>query len=55
MIAEIIFAIVYTIIGFAAIMCAALLLTLFEEIGKAVAKWLNHGLKARNNGKRNGK
>lgn len=55
MIAEIIFAIVYTIIGFAAIMCAALLLTLFEEIGKAVKKWLNHGLKTRNNGKRNGK
>lgn len=51
MITEIIFAIVYTIIGFAAIMCAALLLTLFEEIGKAVKKWLNHGLKARNNGK----
>ena len=51
MIAEIIFAIVYTFIGFAAIMCAALVLTLIEEIGKAVAKWLNHGLKARNNGK----
>lgn len=51
MIYEIIFAVVYTIIGFAAIMCAALLLTLFEEIGKAVAKWLNHGLKTRNNGK----
>lgn len=55
MIAEIIFAIVYTIIGFASIMFAALLLTLFEEIGKAVAKWLNHVLKMRNNGKRNGK
>ena len=55
MIYEIIFAVVYTIIGFAAIMCAALLLTLIEEIGKAVAKWLNHGSKARNNGKRNGK
>lgn len=55
MIAEIIFAIVYTIIGFAAIMCAALVLTLIEEIGKAVAKWLNHVLKTRNNGKRNGK
>lgn len=55
MIAEIIFAIVYTFIGFAAIMCAALLLTIIEEIGKAVAKWLNHGLKTRNNGKRNGK
>lgn len=55
MIAEIIFAIVYTIIGFAAIMCAALLLTLIEEIGKAVAKWLNHALKIRNNGKRKGK
>ncbi len=52
MIAEIIFAIVYTIIGFAAIMCAALLLTIIEEIGKAVAKWLNHGLKTRNNGTR---
>ena len=55
MIYEIIFAIVYTFIGFAAIMCAALLLTLFEEIGKAAKKWLNHVLKARNNGKRNGK
>lgn len=55
MIAEIIFAIMYTIIGFAAIMCAALILTLLEEIGKAVAKWLNHGLKTRNSGKRNGK
>lgn len=55
MIAEIIFAIVYTIIGFAAIMCAALLITIIEEIGKAVTKWLNHGLKTRNNGKRNGK
>lgn len=52
MIAEILFAIVYTFIGFAAIMCAALLLTLIEEIGKAVAKWLNHGLKTRNNGTR---
>lgn len=55
MIYEIIFAIVYTIIGFAAIMCAALVLTLIEEIGEAVAKWLNHGLKTRNNGKRKGK
>lgn len=55
MIYEIIFAIVYTIIGFAVIWCAALLLTLFEEIGKAVAKWLNHGMKTRSNGKRNGK
>lgn len=55
MIYEIIFAIVYTFIGFAAIMCAALLMTLFEEIGKAVKKWLNHALKTRNNGKRNGK
>ncbi len=49
---EILFAILYTIIGFAAIMCAALLLTLFEEMGKAAAKWLNHVLKMRNNGKR---
>lgn len=55
MIAEIIFAVVYTFIGFAAIMCAALILTLIEEIGKAVAKWLNHGLKTRNNGTRKGK
>ena len=55
MIAEIIFAIVYTIIGFAAIMCAALLLTLIEEIGKVAVKWLNHVLKMRNNGIQKGK
>lgn len=55
MIAEIIFAVVYTIIGFAAIMCAALILTLIDETGRAVAKWLNHVLKMRHNGKRNGK
>ena len=55
MVNDIIFLILFEIVAHIAIMCVAILLTIFDEIKGVCKKWRNHALTMQNNGKQNGK